>query len=44
MRDLEEVLQELKAAEREYAKKCKKYGIVDSQEKPKDDENNVDNN
>ena len=33
MKDLEEVLKELKAAEKEYAKKCKEYGIIDSTSK-----------
>lgn len=33
MRDLEEVLQELKNAEKEYAKKCKMYGIEETGKK-----------
>ena len=30
MRDLEEILKELNAAEKEYAEKCKIYGIEES--------------
>ena len=37
MRDLEDVLKELKAAEKEYAKKCKQYGITESGKDKKDD-------
>lgn len=36
MRSLEEVLAELKAAEKEYAEKCQKYGIDDKHKKKKD--------
>ena len=30
MRDLEEILKELNAAEKEYAEKCKRYGIEEN--------------
>lgn len=33
MRDLEEILKELNAAEKEYAEKCKEYGIEESVKK-----------
>lgn len=35
MRSLDEVLAELKAAEKEYAEKCLKYGIEEKQKKKK---------
>lgn len=38
MRDLEEVLQELKNAEKEYAKKCKMYGIEEKGKKSSKEE------
>ncbi len=36
MRSLEEVLAELKAAEKEYAEKCEKYGIAQNSKKKKE--------
>ena len=41
-RTLEEILDELNAAEKEYAEKCAKYGIEEKsrKKKEKDDENN----
>ena len=33
MRELEEILKELNAAEKEYAEKCKEYGIEESVKK-----------
>ncbi len=43
MRDLEEILKELNAAEKEYAEKCKIYGIEESssrkRKKDEDDPN-----
>ena len=48
MRDLEDILKELKSAEKEYAEKCKKYGIEEKKSKKKDenvaDENTVEEN
>lgn len=38
MRDLEEILAELNAAEKEYAAKCKEYGIEEKVRKRKTDE------
>lgn len=38
MRDLEEILAELNAAEKEYAQKCKEYGIEEKGKKKKADE------
>ena len=38
MRDLEEILKELKNAEKEYAEKCKKYGIEEKKSKKKEEE------
>ena len=35
MRSLEEVLKDLNDAEKEYAEKCKKYGIEEKQKKKK---------
>lgn len=41
-RTLEEVLADLKAAEKEYKEKCEKYGIEDKKKKKKaDDEPNL---
>lgn len=37
MRDLEEILAELNAAEKEYAAKCKEYGIEEKVRKRKSD-------
>ena len=37
-RSLDEVLQELKQAEKEYQEKCKKYGIQEKEKKKKQDE------
>ena len=39
MRSLEDVLAELNAAEKEYAKKCREYGIEEKDKKKKADEN-----
>ena len=39
MRDLEEILKELKNAEKEYAEKCKKYGIEEKKSKKKEEAN-----
>lgn len=36
MRDLEEVLADLDAAEKEYIAKCKEYGIEESNKKKKE--------
>lgn len=36
-RSLEEILQELKEAEKEYAEKCKKYGIEEKHRKKKEE-------
>lgn len=36
MRSLEEILAELNAAEKEYAEKCKEYGIEENTKKKKD--------
>ena len=41
MRDLEEILAELNAAEKEYAQKCKEYGIEEKTRKKKSDEDNI---
>ena len=38
MRDLEEILAELNAAEKEYAKKCQEYGIEEKVRRKKSDE------
>ncbi len=38
MRDLEEILAELNAAEKEYAKKCQEYGIEEKGRKKKAEE------
>ncbi|MBQ0036811.1 MAG: hypothetical protein KBT35_07845 [Firmicutes bacterium] len=37
MKSLEEILAELNAAEKEYAQKCKEYGIEEKTKKKKDD-------
>ena len=39
MRSLEEILDELNAAEKEYEQKCRKYGIEERGKKKKTDEN-----
>ena len=39
MRDLEEILAELNAAEKEYAEKCRQYGIEEKTRKKKADDN-----
>ena len=39
MRSLEEILSELNAAEKEYARKCEQYGIEEKSKKKKTDEN-----
>lgn len=39
MRDLEEILAELNAAEKEYAQKCQKYGIEESVKRRKKEDN-----
>jgi len=45
MRSLEEVLKELKDAEKEYQEKCLKYGIQEKvKRKPKTEEGQVDPN
>ena len=44
MRSLDEVLAELKAAEKEYAEKCLKYGIEEKQKKKKKAEVATDEN
>ena len=36
MRDLEEILAELNAAEKEYAKKCEEYGIEEKGKRKRD--------
>ena len=47
MRDLEEILAELNAAEKEYAKKCKEYGIEEkgkkkkAEDSPENEEGNI---
>ena len=38
MKDLEEILAELNAAEKEYAQKCKEYGIEEKGKRKKNDE------
>lgn len=38
-RSLEDVLADLKAAEKEFNEKCLKYGITEKRKKKKDDEN-----
>ena len=38
MRSLEEILHELNAAEKEYARKCREYGIEEKDKKKKADE------
>ena len=38
MRSLEEILVELNAAEKEYAQKCKEYGIEEKVKKRKSDD------
>ena len=38
MRSLEEILAELNAAEKEYAKKCREYGIEEKGKKKKADD------
>ncbi len=38
MRDLEEILAELNAAEKEYAQKCREYGIEEKGRKKKKDD------
>lgn len=38
MRSLEEILVELNAAEKEYAEKCKEYGIEEKSRKKKDEQ------
>ena len=37
-RSLQEILEELNAAEKEYADKCKKYGIEEKHKKKKEEE------
>lgn len=37
MKSLEEILQELNAAEKEYAQKCKEYGIEEKGKKKKEE-------
>lgn len=44
MRSLEEVLAELKAAEKEYAEKCAKYGIEEKHKKKKNIDVTLDEN
>lgn len=44
MRSLDEVLAELKAAEKEYAEKCQKYGIEEKHKKNKKTDVAVDEN
>ena len=39
MRSLEEILNELNAAEKEYEQKCRKYGIEEKGKKKKAEEN-----
>ena len=39
MRSLEEILVELNAAEKEYAEKCKEYGIEEKGRKKKEEQN-----
>lgn len=41
MRSLEEVLNDLKEAEKEYADKCLQYGISERKQKKKIEETNV---
>ena len=43
-RSLEEILAELNKAEKEYAEKCKKYGIEEKHRKKKTDESQLDGN
>lgn len=43
MRDLEEILAELNAAEKEYARKCMEYGIEEKSRRKKED-NSMENN
>ena len=44
MRSLEEVLKELNEAEKEFKKKCEKYGIEETKKrKPKENENEASN-
>ena len=38
LRTLDEVLKELKEAEKEYTSKCKKYGIIEPKEKKDNNE------
>lgn len=37
MKSLDEIMAELNAAEKEYAQKCKEYGIEEKTKKKKDD-------
>lgn len=41
MRSLEDILVELNAAEREYARKCEKYGIEEKGKKKKSSNNPI---
>ncbi len=41
MRSLEEILNELNAAEKEYARKCAEYGIEEKGKKKKADDKSV---
>lgn len=38
MRDLEEILAELNAAEKEYARKCREYGIEEKGKRKKEED------
>lgn len=43
MKSLEEILQELNAAEKEYAAKCKEYGIEEKGKKKKEEAVSIEN-